>query len=104
MPVPILANITEFGKTPLFSCEELSTHGVDMVLYPLSAFRAMNQAALKVYNQLLRTAAKTMSSQQCKHEKNFTMFWAITITKRSWIRYFTQRKIKYNKVRGSSNE
>ena len=52
MPVPILANITEFGKTPLFSCEELSTHGVDMVLYPLSAFRAMNQSALKVYQSI----------------------------------------------------
>src|SRR4051812_15939978 len=42
--VPILANITEFGKTPLFSVEELRATGTDMVLYPLSAFRAMNQA------------------------------------------------------------
>jgi len=47
--VPILANITEFGKTPLFSVEELRSTGTDMVLYPLSAFRAMNQAALNVY-------------------------------------------------------
>ena len=47
--VPILANITEFGKTPLFSVEELRTTGTDMVLYPLSAFRAMNAAALRVY-------------------------------------------------------
>ncbi|KDM93359.1 methylisocitrate lyase [Photobacterium galatheae] len=51
--VPVLANITEFGKTPLFSCEELAEQGVDMVLYPLSAFRAMNQAALNVYQHLL---------------------------------------------------
>lgn len=47
--VPVLANITEFGSTPLFTVEELATAGVGMVLYPLSAFRAMNQAALKVY-------------------------------------------------------
>ncbi|MFQ6405329.1 MULTISPECIES: methylisocitrate lyase [unclassified Methylophilus] len=47
--VPVLANITEFGSTPLFSVSELATAGVGMVLYPLSAFRAMNQAALKVY-------------------------------------------------------
>jgi methylisocitrate lyase len=47
--VPVLANITEFGATPLFTVEELATVGVGMVLYPLSAFRAMNQAALKVY-------------------------------------------------------
>ena len=47
--VPVLANITEFGSTPLFTVEELATADVAMVLYPLSAFRAMNQAALKVY-------------------------------------------------------
>jgi methylisocitrate lyase len=50
--VPILANITEFGKTPLFSVEELRTTGTDMVLYPLSAFRAMNAAALNVYSHI----------------------------------------------------
>lgn len=47
--VPVLANITEFGSTPLFSVDELRSADVSMVLYPLSAFRAMNQAALKVY-------------------------------------------------------
>lgn len=47
--VPVLANITEFGATPLFTVDELATAGVGMALYPLSAFRAMNQAALKVY-------------------------------------------------------
>jgi methylisocitrate lyase len=47
--VPVLANITEFGSTPLFTVDELAMVGVGMVLYPLSAFRAMNQAALKVY-------------------------------------------------------
>ncbi|MBU2705034.1 methylisocitrate lyase [Zooshikella marina] len=50
--VPVLANITEFGKTPLFSREELASVGVQLVLYPLSAFRAMSKAALNVYQQL----------------------------------------------------
>ncbi|AEF55915.1 methylisocitrate lyase [Marinomonas posidonica] len=52
--VPVLANITEFGATPLFSKEELASAGVDLVLYPLSAFRAMNKAALNVYQHLLQ--------------------------------------------------
>jgi len=46
---PVLANITEFGSTPLFTVDELASADVSMVLYPLSAFRAMNQAALNVY-------------------------------------------------------
>ena len=50
--VPVLANITEFGSTPLFTVAELATADVSMVLYPLSAFRAMNQAALKVYETM----------------------------------------------------
>ncbi len=50
--VPVLANITEFGSTPLFTTEELASADVSMALYPLSAFRAMNQAALNVYQAL----------------------------------------------------
>ena len=50
--VPVLANLTEFGKTPLFSTEELRQVGVRMALYPLSAFRAMNLAALNVYRTI----------------------------------------------------
>lgn len=52
--VPVLANITEFGKTPLFSVQELGSAGVGMVLYPLSAFRAMNKAAETVYQAIRR--------------------------------------------------
>ena len=51
--VPLLANITEFGATPLYNKSELANVGVDMVLYPLSAFRAMSKAALNVYQQVL---------------------------------------------------
>ncbi|MEX2962213.1 methylisocitrate lyase [Microbulbifer sp. TYP-18] len=52
--VPILANITEFGKTRLYNCEELAGAGADIVLYPLSAFRAMSRAAENVYAEILR--------------------------------------------------
>ncbi|RKF13309.1 methylisocitrate lyase [Alginatibacterium sediminis] len=66
--VPVLANITEFGQTPLFSGAELSGSGVSMVLYPLSAFRAMNQAAVNVYRSLLenghqRDVVETMQTR-----------------------------------------
>lgn len=50
--VPVLANITEFGRTPLFTVDELAAAGVQMVLYPLSAFRAMSRAALQVYQSI----------------------------------------------------
>ena len=50
--VPILANITEFGVTPLFTVEELARMDVSLVLYPLSAFRAMSAAALAVYRSI----------------------------------------------------
>ena len=51
---PLLANITEFGKTPLFTQKELSDVGVDIVLYPLSAFRAMSLSAEKIYNSIIK--------------------------------------------------
>jgi methylisocitrate lyase len=50
--VPVLANITEFGRTPLFTTQELGEAGVRLALYPLSAFRAMSKAALEVYGAL----------------------------------------------------
>jgi methylisocitrate lyase len=56
--VPVLANITEFGKSPLFTTDELRSANVAMVLYPLSAFRAMNKAALKVYETVRRTGTQ----------------------------------------------
>ena len=53
LKAPILANITEFGKTPLFTRDELKQAGVGLILYPLSAFRAMSRAALTVYHTIL---------------------------------------------------
>ncbi len=56
--VPVLANITEFGETPLFTLAELKSAGLAVALYPLSAFRAMNKAALNVYRTLRRAGTQ----------------------------------------------
>ena len=68
--VPVLANITEFGKTPLFTRDELRGAGVDVALYPLSAFRAMNAAALEVYSHLRRdgTQKAVVGSMQSRDD------------------------------------
>ena len=67
---PILANITEFGMTPLFTREELAASGVRMILYPLSAFRAMNKAAENVYEAIRRdgTQAGVLGTMQTREE------------------------------------
>jgi methylisocitrate lyase len=67
--VPVLANITEFGKTPLFTVEELRSVGVRLVLYPLSAFRAMNRAAENVYTTL-RAQGTQASVIECMQTRN----------------------------------
>ena len=67
---PILANITEFGLTPLFTRDELGANGVSMILYPLSAFRAMNKAAENVYETIRKegTQAKVIETMQTREE------------------------------------
>jgi methylisocitrate lyase len=67
---PILANITEFGLTPLFTRDELGANGVGMILYPLSAFRAMNKAAENVYEAIRRegTQAGVIDAMQTREE------------------------------------
>lgn len=68
--VPVLANITEFGRTPLFTARELGDAGVGLVLYPLSAFRAMNQAAERVYEAVRGegTQASVIDTMQTRAE------------------------------------
>ena len=68
--VPVLANITEFGSTPYFTVEELRSAGVAIALYPLSAFRAMNKAALKVYEGVRRdgTQKNVVDTMQTRME------------------------------------
>lgn len=68
--VPVLANITEFGKTPLFNKSELASVGVKMVLYPLSAFRAMNKAAENVYEVIRKEGSQqsVINTMQTREE------------------------------------
>jgi methylisocitrate lyase len=68
--VPILANITEFGSTPLFTREELAGADVSLILYPLSAFRAMNKAALSVYESIRQdgTQQNVIEQMQTRNE------------------------------------
>jgi methylisocitrate lyase len=70
LAVPVLANLTEFGATPLFAVEELKSVGVALALYPLSAFRAMNRAAENVYRTLLErgTQASVVDTMQTRME------------------------------------
>jgi methylisocitrate lyase len=68
--VPVLANITEFGKTPLLTIDELASAGVKIALYPLSAFRAANAAALNVYQEIITkgTQQGTVDTMQTREE------------------------------------
>jgi methylisocitrate lyase len=70
LKVPVLANLTEFGMTPQFTVTELGHAGVKLVLYPLSAFRAMSRAALNVYETILRdgTQRAVLGSMQTRDE------------------------------------
>src|SRR5262249_34521963 len=68
--VPILANITEFGQTPLFTADELKSAGVDIMLFCCSAYRAMNAAALNVYRTIRRegTQQRVVPAMQTRAE------------------------------------
>ena len=70
LDAPVLANITEFGKTPLFSVEELASAGIAIALYPLSAFRAMSAAAVEVFGEIRKsgTQADLIEKMQTREE------------------------------------
>lgn len=70
LPVPVLVNLTEFGQTPYFTRDELRAAGARLILYPLSAFRAMNAAALRVYEAIRRegTQAAMVDTMQTRAE------------------------------------
>ena len=70
LPVPVLANITEFGKTPYFTVRQLESAGVSIVLYPLSAFRAMNKAALGVYEDIIKNGTQTKSLEKMQNRED----------------------------------
>lgn len=63
-PAPVLANVTEFGLTPLFTVDELKKSGISMILYPLSAFRAMNKAAEKAYQVIKKEGTQKSLIEQ----------------------------------------
>lgn len=72
--VPVLANLTEFGLTPLFTCDELGAAGVKLILYPLSAFRAMSRAALEVYGAIReRGTQKPVVAKMQTREELYTV-------------------------------
>ena len=70
LSIPVLANITEFGKTPLFNQNQLKEVGVDMILYPLTAFRAMSASAEKIYNSIIKdgTQERLLDIMQTREE------------------------------------
>ena len=70
VPVPVLANLTEFGQTPLFTLDEMHAAGIRLTLYPLSAFRAMSQSALTVYKEILErgTQADVIDQMQSRDD------------------------------------
>ena len=80
MNAPILANITEFGLTPLYKADELKDVGVKMILYPLSAFRAMSKAAEEIYialnetNSLEKKLKKMQSRDELYDVLNYHMY------------------------------
>lgn len=67
--VPVLANLTEFGKTPLFTTEELAAAGISMALYPLTAFRAMSKTALDVYTDLREKGTQSAAIDRMQTRK-----------------------------------
>ena len=82
--VPVLANLTEFGKTPLFTVDELGKVGVRIVLYPLGATRAAVAAAQTSIAPFARLAHKSRCSTPCRHATTSTRSSVITTTKTNW--------------------
>ena len=72
--VPVLANITEFGDTPYYTTEELAEQGIRMVLYPLSATRAMQRRHWKSCAQCVKMVHRCMFWIKCNRVKNYTNF------------------------------
>ena len=102
--VPVLANITEFGKTPLFTLKELHTAGVGLALYPLSAFRAMSAAALKVYRTVrLARHPKGAASANANARRTLRFDRIITLTRRKWTIFSNGKRNDRCPGRGGMN-
>jgi len=92
LDVPVLANITEFGATPLFSLDELDSVGIAIALYPLSAFRAMNKAALNIYKGLREEGTQKNLLNKCRQERNYTNFLIIMNMKKNLINFLKKKR------------
>jgi methylisocitrate lyase len=92
--VPILANITEFGKTPMFTVKELAGAGVAIVLYPLSAFRAMNAAALRVYEAIRKDGTQKGVVEQMQTREELYDFLDYHAYERKLDELFAREKRK----------
>jgi methylisocitrate lyase len=90
--VPILANLTEFGRTPLFTVDEIASAGVAIALYPLSAFRAMNQAALNVYRTLRRDGTQKSAVPTMQTRDDLYDYLGYHDYEQKLDRLFAQRK------------
>jgi methylisocitrate lyase len=80
--LPVLANITEFGKTPLFTTRELKSAGARLVLYPLSAFRAMNATALKTYQAIRQDGTQRRAVKQMQTRSELYEFLGYNVLKK----------------------
>ena len=92
--VPVLANITEFGATPLFTVEELRSAKVAIALYPLSAFRAMNAAALKIYNAVRKEGTQKTVVDLMQTRDDLYDFLDYHAYERKLDRLFAEKKAK----------
>ncbi len=92
---PVLANLTEFGQTPLFTLDELRSVDIAIALYPLSAFRAMNKAAEQVYTTLRKEGTQKVSFHLCRLEKSCIKVFIITIMNKNWMRYFPRINLNF---------
>ena len=90
--VPVLANITEFGSTPLFTLDELRGADVAVALYPLSAFRAMNKAALDVYTALRRDGTQKSALDRMQSRAELYDYLGYHAYERSLDALFATRK------------
>lgn len=80
----VLANITEFGMIDMYTVDQLRDAGVGLVLYPLSAFRAANKAAMNVYQHIRKEGTQKMCSTPCRPVRNCTTASVIMIMKENW--------------------
>lgn len=101
--VPVLANLTEFGSTPLFTVEELRGVGVSLALYPLSAFRAMSAAALNVYQTIRRDGTQRQAVELMQTREDLYRYLNYHAFEQKLDELFAQKERKDEPVRSSQN-